>query len=362
MHLRNLVFALLVLGLVIGTVGAAPTDSLKKGTPDVKSAGPLAFGPDGILFMGDPMGAAIFAFDTGDNKSGAAGHIKADGVNTKIASMLGTEAKDILINDLAVNPASGNVYFSVSRGTGPSAVPVIVRLNRGGRFEEFSLKDVKFARALLPNAPASVQGQRGNPRTETITDLAFVGGKLFIAGLSNEEFASKLRSIPFPFQDADGGTSVEIYHGAHGAFETRAPVRTFASYKIADVEHLLAAYTCTPLVKFPVEQLKPGQKVRGTTIAELGNRNRPLDMIIYSKGGKDYILMANNARGVMKIPLEGAAGQEGITTRINDKAGLAYETLAELKGVEQLDKLDANHAVILVRAGDVLNLQTIHMP
>ena len=42
--------------------------------------------------------------------------------------------------------------------------------------------------------------------------------------------------------------------------------------------------------------------VIGTTIAELGNRNRPLDMIVYQKNGKEFLLMSNNSRGVMKIP------------------------------------------------------------
>ena len=107
--------------------------------------------------------------------------------------------------------------------------------------------------------------------------------------------------MPFPFAEAHAGTSVEIYHGAHGRFETRSPVRTFAPYKIGNEDHIVSAYTCTPLVKFPVSDLKPGKKIKGITIAELGNRNRPLDMIVYNKGGKDYILLANSSRGVMKI-------------------------------------------------------------
>ena len=41
--------------------------------------------------------------------------------------MLGTDSKQIAINDLAVNPLSGNVYLSVSRGRGPDAIPVLVR-------------------------------------------------------------------------------------------------------------------------------------------------------------------------------------------------------------------------------------------
>ena len=43
---------------------------------------------------------------------------------------------------------------------------------------------------------------------------------------------------------------------------------------------------------------------KGKTIAELGNRNKPLDMISYKKEGKDYLLMANSSRGVMKISTE----------------------------------------------------------
>ena len=37
------------------------------GTPGIKSVGPLAFGPEGILFVGDNLGAAIFAIDVGDD-------------------------------------------------------------------------------------------------------------------------------------------------------------------------------------------------------------------------------------------------------------------------------------------------------
>ena len=104
-----------------------------------------------------------------------------------------------------------------------------------------------------------------------------------MAGLSNEEFASNLRALEYPFKDAGKGAAVEIFHGAHGRLETRSPVRTFAAFNIGDEPYVLAAYTCTPLVKFPLKDLAPGTKVTGTTIAELGNRNRPLDMIVYEK-------------------------------------------------------------------------------
>jgi hypothetical protein len=186
---------------------------------------------------------------------------------------------------------------------------------------------------------------------------------VIVAGLSNEDFASNLRSIPFPFKDANAGTGVEIFHGAHGRFETKSPVRTFALYTIGKQQNVLAAYTCTPLVRFPLDELKPGAKVRGTTVAELGNRNRPLDIIVYQSGGKDYALMANSSRGVMKIALENIEAQKGITEKINDKAGQTYETIGSLKGVLELDRLNKGNAVILVKdGGGPTNLQTIPLP
>jgi len=159
------------------------------------------------------------------------------------------------------------------------------------------------------------------------------------------------------------GTSIEIYHGAHGKFETKSPVRVFATYKIGDEDNLLAAYQCTPLVKIPVSQLKPGEKIKGTTVAELGNGNRPLSMIVYSKGGKDYVLMANNSRGLMKIQLDGVDKIEGITSKINGKAGLKYDTIKGMSGVHKVEVFDKDHALVLVqvKAGK-FDLNTIELP
>lgn len=337
------------------SLAADLTESLKPGTPDIKSVGPLAFGPDGVLFVGDRQAAAIFAIDTGDRTPAPAGPFKVEGVDEKIAAMLGTEAKQITLNALAVNPASGRAYLSISRGRGPDAAPVLVRVDREGKIEEVPLKDVKFSKAVLPNPRKGGQ--------DAITHIAFVKDRVFVAGLSNEEFASKLRSIPFPFTQVDNGSSVEIFHGSHGRFETNSPVRTFVAYEINGEPNLLAAYTCTPLVKIPVAQLKPGERVKGTTIAELGNRNNPLDMVVYQKDGKDFILMANSNRGVMKITTENIDKIEGITKPQRDKAGLPYETITALKGVQHLDRLDKENALALVRTeAGPLNLESIALP
>jgi len=354
----------LVMALAAAAAVTDPSQSLKAGKAALASAGPLAFGPDGILFVGDTAGATLWALDTKDRSAGK-GQINVSGLQDKVAAVLGTTADQVAINDMIVNPISGKAYLSIARGRGPEAKPVILRLDGSGKLEELSLDDVKHAKVSLANAPAVDAKDRrgGSLRVEAITDLHYVDGKVFLAGLSNEEFSSKLRSIDFPFTSSDGGTSVEIYHGAHGQWETRSPVRTFVPYEIKKEAHLLAAYTCTPLVKFPVKDLKPGSKLVGTTIAELGNRNRPLDMIVYKKDGADFVLMSNSSRGVMKMSTRGIETETGITAPVADKQGLPYETIADWKGVEQLDKLDEKNALLLTRAENgALDLKTVALP
>ena len=191
-------------------------------------------------------------------------------------------------------------------------------------------------------------------------------GRVFVAGLSNEEFSSRLIAIPFPFSsEGFDGASIEIYHGSHGRLETKSPIRTFVTYKIQNEPDMLAAYTCTPLVKVPLSELKAGAHVKGTTIAELGNRNRPLDMIVYQKDGKDYLLMTNSSRGVMKIPTEGAGKCAGYRRPASQQAGdRATKRSPSLKGVVQMDQLDNRHAVLSLQEdpSGSIDLKTIELP
>jgi hypothetical protein len=313
-------------------------------------------GPESILFIGDSKAATIYAVATGDEATGdKKAPLNVDKIDAQLASMMGGEAKDINITDMKVNPATGNVFLSVIRGKGDNAAIGIFKVDRSGKITNVSLKDVPAASVELKNAPE-------NARTQSITCMYFAKDKLFVAGLSNEEFASTLRALPFPFQDANKGSGIEIFHGSHGGLETKSPIRTFTVFDVAGQANLMAAYTCTPLVKIPVDDLKVGQKVKGTTIAELGNGNVPLSMAVYQKNGKSFLLLANNKRGVMKIPTDGMDKAQPITSRVPGKAGVSYETVEALKGVEKLDRLNDQLALLLVRNTDGVNLQSVDLP
>ncbi len=79
--------------IAIADTPANLTSSLKAGKLQLKSAGALAFGPEGVLFVGDSLGGSIAAIDTNDHTSpkGAAA-INVDGLDTKIAALVGVPA------------------------------------------------------------------------------------------------------------------------------------------------------------------------------------------------------------------------------------------------------------------------------
>ncbi len=88
-------------------------------------------------------------------------------------------------------------------------------------------------------------------------------------------------------------------------------------------------------------------------------------MVVYTKDDKRYVLMANSARGVMKIRTDGIDAIEAITERVGGggTAGLGYETIEDLKGVMELDRLDETRALVMIvnEAGES-SLKTINLP
>lgn len=333
---------------------AANLFRLEEGTPALQSAGPLAFGPQGVLFIGDTKGATVFAIGTGDVEGNPNQvNVSLDNLDAALATALNAAPGQVKVNDLAVNPLTGSIYLSVA--IGEDSKPGIVRITSDAKVSPVSLEQVLFAKSMLPNPPEDkVTGNGGrqrNLRDESITDLAFVDGNVLVSGMSSNASPSAVRTIPFPFSDDQKTSSLEIYHAAHGRSEDNAAIRTFVPFVIDGQPNVLAGFTCTPLVRFPVSDLQSDGSVKGTTIAELGNRNRPLDMIAYEQQGKTFLLMSNSARGVMKIDTREIEKNEGLTepVRGGGTAGQPYETVSDLQDVVQMDRLGADNLVVLTQ-------------
>ena len=215
---------------------------LEVGSADVRSAGPIAFGPDGILFLADNAAARVLAVAISDGDVGAGmDPFEYEDVNTRIAAYLGCDPHDVSIHDIAVHQVSGNVYLSVQRRRGEEGQGILIRVDRrdgtivdlplaGVPMSEYSLSDAptdddERTEIFLPlddegeeitHAGRTIRLAFRPIRTATITDMAYIDGELLVAGLSNEEFSSKLRRIPFPFTSEMSGSNLEIFHVSHG--------------------------------------------------------------------------------------------------------------------------------------------------
>jgi hypothetical protein len=342
------------------------TSGLAVGTPEIRSVGPIAFGPDGVLFVADNASAAIFALAVAGEPGGA--HAAED-IDRRLAAHLGAALEDVRIRDLAVHPDTGAVFLSVMR----AGTPVLLTLDAAGEPREIPLEDIPFARIDIEDAPADDDERQdirvvepGEPggdaiehagiklrikreplRTTTVTDLAYVDGQLIVAGASNEEFLSSLRRIPFP-GDGDARTSsLEIFHVSHGKYETHSPIRSFVPY--AGATRILAAYTCTPVVSFSLAEMEGAKLAKGRTVAELGAMNTPLDMIAFDRDGEEHLLVSNTRHPLLKLRVADLAGQEALTTPQAPK-GAPREVLAH-EGVSKLAAADGS-VLMLQRDGD----------
>jgi hypothetical protein len=348
---------------------------LETGTPALVSTGAVTFGPESILFVADSAAATIFAIDVAEDADRApapGGPVELPDLDTRVASLLGVGRDAVRIRDLAVHPSTQAVYLSVMRGFGDAAVPVLVRV-AGDAISEVDLTDVPYAQVSIDDAPAddderqdvvldrrdeesevreyngiTLSLTRRKLRHATITDLAWVDGVLLVAGASNEEFVSTLRQIPFPFGDGAQSSSLEIFHVSHGKYETASPIRTFIPFD--GNTSVLASYTCTPVVHFPLADLRPGEQAQGRTVAELGAMNQPLDMVAYERDGAEYLLVSNTRHPLLKIPTSTIAGQQALTTP-TEPVGVPREELGQA-GVSLMANLGPQHVLMLQRDGD----------
>ncbi|HEV7780603.1 MAG TPA: hypothetical protein VGO58_05020 [Chitinophagaceae bacterium] len=335
---------------------------MKRGTASVQSISAISFGPEGILFIGDSKSATVFAVDTKDKTAvEKATAVEVKDIDKKIAAALGTETKNIRIQDMAVNPISKKIYFAVQVVDG---TPVVLTLN-GDKFESVNLKDIVFSQSSIANVPGEdAKDKNGRSlREQVISDLNYADGSVMLSGISNQEFGSTFRKIAFPFSDKQQHSTLEIYHTAHGRYETSAPIRTFTTAEFNGKKYIVASYTCTPLVLFPMDELQPGKHVKGRTVAELGGGNSPIDMVTLQKDGITSLLMANTNRPVMRINYDDIKSFEGtLTEHVKESyktAGIGYVSIPVVN-VLQMDKLDETQVLVLQRkaTGD-LDLWTV---
>jgi hypothetical protein len=110
-------------------------------------------------------------------------------------------------------------------------------------------------------------------------------------------------------------------------------------------------------VHFPLADLKPGAKVVGRTVAELGAVNQPLDMVSFAQDGLESLLVANSSHGMVKIAGRDIDVQPGLTEP-TEPVGVPRQTQSPA-GVTRLANLNADYVLALQTDRGRLHLRSL---
>ena len=303
------------------TVGAA---AMADTSLDIKFAGALEFADDGTLFVGDNFNGAIYAFEV-PAEAGPEQIMPSSiaNIDSKIAELLGVGTQAIELNDMASHPISQDVYISVTRIGSSTSQPALIQVTQDQQVTLVDLASLQFTKQDLTEFPEGETNFRtrglwpGSPplprdiakgeiplRTLAIMDMEYYEGELFVAGVAHDNFLSSLRRMSYPFDGNQSITNVEMYHIAHDQYESRAPIRAMSVQEIDGKAQLVAAYTCSPIVLVPLEDIKDGAKIAANTIMDYGN-GQPLDMIPFEMQGQSMLFVTNDSRSPQVIPVAG---------------------------------------------------------
>jgi hypothetical protein len=346
-------------------------DNVQKGNPGFKSVGKITFGPGGLLVVADPAKATITVIDTHDVGPLKKLEKKIPKIDVAAAASMGVEPEQLVIADMAVNSESGNVYLSVRRKT--DGQPAILVIDAQGKVKNFDLNEVDYIQVALPGGKDS--------KIRNITGVALASDRLLAAAQSNEEFANKIYSIPLPLTHGTSADiySAETYHVAHRKWETRAPIQSFVPYSNKGKNYIVGAFSCTPIAKFPLDELQSGSKVKGTSVVELGSGNRPLDMLTYESDGKEWLL-TNTFRFHWEKSMYGPSKWWGVRVNmdyldaedVNEEAARrnvkknagpdGIEIVEQLSGAVHIDKLQKKEIMVLRDNEGHLDLEITELP
>jgi len=368
-HWNKAFFITISLGSLLALlffVGCTPEPQPKppeKPIPEKTFAGSihaLAFAPDGTLFVGDAKNGAVFAFpklETG--ASSAAAFFNLRSIDSKIAASLGAKLEDIQILDMVIHPKTKNPYLAVRRGSGTDARYLVMRVEHTGKIEEIKLETLGFTKAQLQNIPKSDKflWKKTPVKELSITDIEYYDGHVYVAGIVGDKFTSSLHKLAYPFDAKVKTSAIEMYHTVHNQRETRAPIRALTFSKIDGKPHVIAVYTCTPLVVFPLSDLQDGKKVSGKTIAELGYGNTPLDIMTLkapkqfgSQELADFVLVVNRDQSSQLISLsevKKAIERPGLSKPVFPSGGMPFMNVP-LSGVLRI-KVQNDNFLLTIR-------------
>jgi hypothetical protein len=362
---RSLALACLLL------LGLATFVQAEQGNPKLKTIEAIAFGPNGLLLIGG--GARVVSVETGDTQQAPWVAKEIGNIDQLLAGRLGLDARDIEIRKLAVNPASLKAYVALqSLKTKASA---ILTIDGTGKIAEFPLDDVKYTSYTLATPKVAIT---------KVTDIAWAGGKIVAATQATDKFASRVFTInPAAKDGSPVQISTKTFHTGHNRWETQAPLRVLMPYLDNGKSSVVGSFTCTPIVRYDLEDAKDDDQITGSSVVELGQGNTPRSMFAYERDGKKYLLISvgrNNKKPAFGFPSAYWVARVDAdllkeTTNINEKApwriggknmaGDRVQVAKEYFGTLHMDRVQAAQgprALAIMESKDGLTLRALPLP
>ena len=350
-------------------VGLATLVRADQGNPKITAIEAIAFGPNGLLLIGG--GARVVTVETGDTTPAKWSKAEVAGIDKVLAGKLGLAPSDIEIRKLAVNPASGKAYVALQ--SLKTKASLIVTIDGQGNVAEFPLEDVKYRSYDLAAPKASIT---------KVTDIASAGGKIVVATQASDKFAaSRVFTInPAAKDGTPTQISTKTFHTGHNRWETQAPLRVLMPYFEKGRTSVVGSFTCTPVVRYDLDDAKNDDQIVGNSVVELGTGNTPRSMFAYERDGKRYLLVSvgrNDKKPAFGFPSAYWVARVDAellneTTNINEKApwriggknlvGDRVEVAKDYFGVQQMDRLDATRALAIMESKDGLTLRALQLP
>jgi hypothetical protein len=350
-------------------VGLSHFVQAEQGNPNLKTIEAIAFGPNGLLLIGG--GAQVVSVETGDTTPSTWSTTEIGNIDQLLAGKLGLQAKDIEVRKLAVNPASGKAYVALQAL--PTKANVILTIDGAGNIAEFPLDKVKYTSYALAAPKATIT---------KVTDITWAGGKIVAATQATDKFSAS-RVFTINPAAADGSPiqiSTKTFHTGHNRWETQAPLRVLMPYMDNGKNSIVGSFTCTPVVRYDMEDAKDDAQITGSSVVELGQGNTPRNMFAYERDGKKYLLVGvcrNDKKPAFGFPsaywvarIDAELLKE--TTNINEKApwriggankaGDRVLVAQEYFGVQQMDRLDTARALAIIESKGGLSLRALPLP
>jgi hypothetical protein len=341
----------------------------------LSSIGPMNFAPNGVLLVAEPGSAAIVAIQTPEPADRPFRSLQAPIADTValVSKALQCGAADVEIVDLTIHPDTGSAYLAVRNRANKQAS--ILQIDADGKAHPLDLPSLPYQRVTLPPSPTGAA-------LRNISGLAYSGDRILATGQSSEEFSSKIFSIPLPLSNDSPSQifSAETFHVAHKRWETKAPITSFIPHVINGKTYVIGAFACTPIAKFPIENLASGQNIRGTSVVELGSGNRPIDLFSYERDGEQWFIthtqrFKENLFGPSKfwgVRIKASyldaedpqlVNENAARRDVKERAGPeGIEIVEALFGAVQVAKVNDQQMAVLREAGDQLRLELCDLP